>query len=116
MTMRRTFLFVAGGAFLALVALIVVLAINSLMQLNHQRKLNADVQVQNQKLDRVTQIQVAAHKRTDSLLRMALTQDPFDRDDTFLEFRHASRQLHNARMDLQKMLAPSERAGFDSSR
>lgn len=113
MTMRRTFLFVAGGAFLALVALIVVLAINSLMQLNHQRKLNADVQVQNQKLDRVTQIQVAAHKRTDSLLRMALTQDSFDRDDTFLEFRHASRQLHNARMDLQKMLAPSERAGFD---
>lgn len=113
MTMRRTFLFVAGGAFLALVALIVVLAINSLMQLNHQRKLNADVQVQNQKLDRVTQIQVAAHKRTDSLLRMALTQDPFDRDHTFLEFRHASRHLHNARMDLQKMLAPPERAGFD---
>lgn len=114
LTMRRTFLYVVGGAFIALVALIVVLAVSSLMQLNHQRKLNADVQIQNRKLDRVTQIQVAAHMRTDSLLRMALTQDPFDRDEIFLEFNRAALLLGNARMDLQKMLAPPERAAFDN--
>lgn len=113
LTMRRTFLFVVGGAFLALVALIVVLAVSNLMQLNHQRKLNADVLVQNRKLDRITQIQVAAHRRTDSLLRMALTQDPFDRDEIFVEFNRAAFLLGNARMDLQKMLAPHERAAFD---
>ena len=114
LTMRRTFLFVVGGAFVALVALIAVLAVSSLMQLNHQRKLNADVLVQNRKLDKVTQIQVAAHMRTDSLLRMALTQDPFDRDAIFLEFNRTALVLGNARMDLQKMLAPRERAAFDS--
>lgn len=114
MTMRRTFLLVVGGAFLALVALIAVLAINNLMQLNHQRKLNADVLVQNHKLESVTQIQVAAHQRTDSLLRMALTQDPFDRDHIFQEFSQASLKLRSARTDLQNMLAPHERAAFNN--
>lgn len=114
LTTRRTFLFVVGGAFLALVSLIALLAVSSLIQLNHQRKLNADVLVQNQKLERMTQIQVAAHKRTDSLLRMALTQDTFDRDEIFREFSHAAILLGNARRDLQKMLAPSERAAYDN--
>lgn len=113
LTTRRTFLFVVGGAFLALVSLIALLAVSSLIQLNHQRKLNADALVQNQKLERMTQIQVAAHRRTDSLLRMALTQDPFDRDEIFREFNHASLLLGNARRDLQKMLAPPERATYD---
>lgn len=113
LTTRRTFLFVVGGAFLALVSLIALLAVSSLIQLNHQRKLNADVLVQNQKLERMTQIQVAAHKRTDSLLRMALTQDTFDRDEIFREFNHAAILLGNARRDLEKMLAPSERAAYD---
>jgi len=114
LTTRRTFLFVVGGAFLALVSLIALLAVSSLIQLNHQRKFNADVLVQNQKLERMTQIQVAAHKRTDSLLRMALTQDTFDRDEIFREFNHAAILLGNARRDLQKMLAPSERAAYDN--
>lgn len=114
LTTRRTFLFVVGGAFLALVSLIALLAVSSLIQLNHQRKLNADVLVQNQKLERMTQIQVAAHKRTDSLLRMALTQDTFDRDEIFREFNHAAILLGNALRDLQKMLAPSERAAYDN--
>lgn len=113
LTMRRTFLFVVGGALLALVALIVVLAVSSLMQLNHQRKLNAEVLLQNRKLEKVTQIQVAAHRRTDSLLRMALTQDSFDRDEIFTEFNRSAHTLGNAQMDLQKMIAPPERAAFN---
>lgn len=114
LTMRRNFLLVVGGAFVALVVLIALLAVNSVMQLNHQRKLNADVLVQNRKLDRVTQIQVASQMRTDSLLRMALTQDPFDRDHIYQEFNRAAHLLSTAQKDLQTMLAPSERAAFDS--
>lgn len=111
--MRRTFLIVAGGAFLALVILIVVLALSSIIQLNHHRKLNNDVLIQNRKVGIVTQIQVASHMRTDSLLRMALTQDPFDRDDIYLEFNRAAFLVGSARNDLQKMLAPSEQNAFD---
>ena len=104
--MRRTFLIVAGGAFLALVILIVVLAVSSIIQLNHHRKLNNDVLIQNRKVGIVTQIQVASNMRTDSLLRMALTNDPFDRDDIFLEFNRGGFMVGSARNDLQKMLTP----------
>lgn len=113
LTMRRTFLIVAGGAFLALVILIAVLAVTSIIQLNHHRKLNNDVLIQNRKVGLVTQIQVASHMRTDSLLRMALTQDPFDRDDIFLEFNRGAFMVGSARNDLQKMLTPTERPAFD---
>ena len=111
--MRRSFLVVAGGAFLALVILIVVLAVNSIIQLNNHRKLNADVLIQNRKVGIVTQIQVASHLRTDSLLRMALTNDPFDRDEIFLEFNRAAFQVGSARSQLQQMLTPRERPAFD---
>ena len=113
LTMRRTFLIVAGGAFLALVILIVVLAVSSIIQLNHHRKLNNDVLIQNRKVGIVTQIQVASNMRTDSLLRMALTNDPFDRDDIFLEFNRGGFMVGSARNDLQKMLTPIERPEFD---
>lgn len=111
--MRRTFLIVTGGAFLALVILIAVLAVNSIIQLNHHRKLNADVLIQNRKVGIVTQIQVASHMRTDSLLRMALTQDPFDRDQIFLEFNRAAFLVGSARNELQQMLTSRERPEFD---
>ena len=112
-TMRRNFLFVTGAAFLALVILIVVLAINSMVQLNHHRKLNTNVLIQNRKVGLVTQIQVGSHMRTDSLLRMALTQDPFDRDETYLEFNRAAFLVGSARNELKKILTPAEQITFD---
>lgn len=111
--MRRTFLIVTGGAFLALVILIVVLAVNSIVQLNQHHKLNTDVLIQNRKVSLVTQIQIASNIRTDNLLRMALTQDSFDRDDIFMEFNRAGFLVGSARNDLKKMLSPSERVAFD---
>jgi diguanylate cyclase (GGDEF)-like protein len=112
-TMRRTFLIVTGAAFLALVILIVVLAINSIVQLNHHRELNKNVLMQNRKVGIVTQIQVASHMRTDSLMRMALTQDPFERDAIYLEFNRAAFLVGSARNNLQKMLTPGEQIAFD---
>ena len=111
--MRRTFLIVTGAAFLALVILIVVLAINSIVQLNHHRELNNNVLMQNRKVGIVTKIQVASHMRTDSLLRMALTQDPFERDKIYIEFNRAAFLLGSARNDLQKMLTSPEKIAFN---
>ena len=88
--MQRNFMIVAGGAFLALISLIAVLAISSIIQLNDYRQLNDDVLIQNRKVGFVTQVQVASHMRTDSLLRMSVTQDPFDRDEIYLEFHRAA--------------------------
>ena len=111
--MRRNFLFVTGAAFLALVILIVVLTINSMVQLNHHRQLNSNVLIQNRKVGLVTQIQVASHMRTDSLLRMALTQDPFERDETYLEFNRAAFLVGSTRNELKKILTPAEKIAFD---
>jgi len=111
--MRRTFLIVTGAAFLALVILIVVLAINSIVQLNQHRELNNNVLMQNRKVGIVTQIQVASHMRTDSLMRMALAPDPFERDAIYLEFNRAAFLVGSARNNLQKMLTPGEQIAFD---
>ena len=111
--MPRTFLVLTGAAFMALVTLIVVLAINSMVQLNNNRQLNANVLEQNRKVDLVTQIQVASHLRTDSLLRMALAQDVFQRDEIYLEFHRATYLVGNARSELQQMLSPAEQISFD---
>jgi diguanylate cyclase (GGDEF)-like protein len=112
--MRRTSLMVVGAAFFALVILIVVLAVNSIIQLNHNRQLNADVQAQNRKVDLIIQIQVAAHQRTESLLRMALTRDPFERDAIYLEFNHAGFLVGNGRNEFRQLgLTGEERAEFD---
>lgn len=112
-TMQRNFLIVAGGAFITLLILIIVLAVSSILQLNDHRKLNADVLIQNRKVGFVTQIQVASHMRTDSLLRMALTKDPFIRDEIFVEFNRTGVLVGIARKDLQKMLTLEERPAFD---
>ena len=111
--MRRNFLIVASGAFLVLIILIIVLAVSSILQLNDHRKLNAEVLIQNRKVGFVTQIQVATHMRTDSLLRMALTKDPFIRDEVFTEFNRAAYLVGTARTDLLRMLTSEERAAFD---
>lgn len=113
MKMRRSFLFVSGTAFLVLVVLIAVLAINSIVQLNHHHQLNTNVLLQNRKVDLITQIQVASHKRTDSLLRMALTQDPFERDEVYLEFNRGAFLVGSARNELKKILSPADKIDFD---
>ncbi len=112
-SMRRPFLIVTGAAFLALVILIGVLAVNSLVQLDNNRQLNSNVLLQNRKVDLVTQIQVGSHLRTDSLLRMALTQDPFERDATYLEFNRAAYLVGSTRNELRKILSPAEQVAFN---
>ena len=111
--MRRTFLIVTGAAFLVLIFLIGVLAINSIVQLDQHRQLNTNVLLQNRKVDLITQIQVASHTRTDSLLRMALTHDPFDRDESYLEFNRGAFLVGSARNELKKILSPADKIDFD---
>ncbi len=102
-------------AFTALIALICVLLINSLYQL-HELGAQIDVVVEhhNRKIDFITQTQVASHLRTDSLFRMALTEDPFERDAYFMEFNRAGFLVGSGRNALRSLgLTAAEQRQFD---
>ncbi|MHB1100847.1 MAG: hypothetical protein ACYCZR_14985, partial [Burkholderiales bacterium] len=87
---HRGFSPLIGAAFLALIALICGLLFNSVFQLRALgQQLNIVVEHHNRKIDIITRTQVAAHIRTDNLFRMVLADDPFVRDNHFLQFNHA---------------------------
>ena len=67
------------------------------------------VEHHNRKIDLITQTQVASHIRTDSLFRMALADDPFERDAHFLEFNRAGFLVGSGRNALRQM-------GFSTAR
>src|SRR5512139_197311 len=80
----------AGAAFVALIALICGLAFNGLLQLQTLgEQMHLVVEHHNRKIDIITQTQAASHIRTDSLFRMALADDAFERDAHFMEFNRA---------------------------
>lgn len=112
----RAFPLSTGAAFVALIALIFGLALNSLWQLHTLgAQIRTVVEHHNRKIDVITQTQVAAHTRTDSLLRMALATDPFERDTHFLAFNRAGFLVGSGRNSLRQLgFSPDERAGFDA--
>lgn len=102
-------------AFTTLIALICGLLFNSLYQL-HELGTQIDVVVErhNRKIDFITQTQVAAHLRTDSLFRMALTEDPFERDAYFMEFNRAGFLVGSGRNALRSLgFTAVEKREFD---
>ena len=81
---QRALLLTTGTAFVVLIALICGLTLNGLLQLQTLgTQIRTVVEHHNRKIDLITQTQVAAHLRTDSLFRMALADDPFERDAHF---------------------------------
>lgn len=113
---RRGFSFLIGAAFLALIMLICGLLLNSLFQLKALgQQLNIVVELHNHKIDLITQTQVAAHIRTDSLFRMVLASDPFERDEHFLRFNHAGFLVGQGREALSQLgFTPMEQRNFDA--
>jgi diguanylate cyclase (GGDEF)-like protein len=113
--MQRGFPLSTGAAFIALIILICGLALNSLLQLQMQgEQMRTVVENHNRKIDLITQTQVASHIRTDSLFRMALTDDPFERDAHFMEFNHAGFLVGSGRNALRLMgFSAAERHSFD---
>lgn len=105
-----------GAAFVALIALICGLAINGLLQLQTLgAQINTVVEKHNRKIDLITQIQVAAHIRTDSLFRMALVDDPFERDALFMEYNRAGFLVGSGRNAILQMgLTAEEKHRFDA--
>src|SRR5512135_2743540 len=103
-------------AFVALIALICGLVLNSLLQLEALgSQLDIVVEHHNRKIDIITQTQVAAHIRTDSLFRMVLADDPFERDVLFLNFNHAGFLVMQGRNALRELgLTPVEQRNFDA--
>jgi len=113
--MLRGFSLITGTAFVVLIALIAGLAANAILQL---QKLDDQMQViveqHNRRIDLVTQTQLAAHLRTDSLFRMALADDPFERDHFFMEFNRAGFLVGSGRSALRNLgLNPQEQQHFD---
>lgn len=103
-------------AFVALIALICGLVLNSLLQLESLgQQLHIVLEHHNRKIDLITQTQVAAHIRTDSLFRMVLTDDPFERDAHYLQFNHAGFLVMQGRNALRELgLTPGEQRDFDA--
>lgn len=103
-------------AFVALIALICGLVLNSLLQLQAlNTQMSTVVETHNRKIDLITQTQVASHLRTDSLFRMVLASDPFERDAYFQEFNHAGFLVGSGRNALRQMgFTADEQRSFDA--
>ncbi len=116
MPMQRGFSLTTGTAFVTLIALICGLALNGLLQLQTLgEQMRTVVENHNRKIDLITQTQVAAHIRTDSLFRMALADDPFERDAHFLEFNRAGFLVGSGRNALRQLgFSSSEQRSFDT--
>lgn len=116
MVLPRGISLITGAAFVALIALICGLAINGLLQLQTLgTQIRTVVEYHNRKIDLITQTQVAAHLRTNSLLRMALADDPFERDAFFMEFNRAGFLVGSGRNALRQMgFTPEEARVFDA--
>lgn len=109
MPRQRRYPLTTGAAFLALIALICGLAMNGLLQLQLLgEQLHTVVEHHNRKIELITQTERAAHLRTDSLYRMALAEDPFERDAHFMEFNRAGFLVGSGRTALRQR-------GFTSS-
>lgn len=113
---QRAVLLTTGTAFLVLIALICGLTLNGLLQLQTLgSQFHTVVERHNRKIDLITQTQVAAHLRTDSLFRMALANDPFERDAYFQEFNRAGFLVGSGRNALRQMgLSAAEQRNFDT--
>lgn len=114
--MQRGFSLITGIAFVALIALICGLTVNGLLQLQALgTQLHTVIAHHNRKIDLITQTQVAAHVRTDSLYHMALSDDPFERDVHFMRFNRAGFEVGSGRTALRQLgLGPQERQAFDA--
>lgn len=116
MPKNRAFALSTGTAFVALIVLIFAQALNSLWQLHTLgEQIRTVVELHNRKIDIITQTQVAAHIRTDSLFRMTLADEPFERDMHFMQFNRAGFLVGSGRKALRDMgLTPAEQQAFDA--
>jgi diguanylate cyclase (GGDEF)-like protein len=116
MFLPRGISLITGTAFVALIALICGLAGNGLLQLQTLgSQIRTVVEQHNRKIDLITQTEEAAHIRTDSLFRMALADDPFERDEFFMKFNRAGFLVGSGRHALRMMgFTPAEQRSFDA--
>jgi diguanylate cyclase (GGDEF)-like protein len=116
MPLQRGFSLTTSTAFAVLITLICGLTLNGLLQLQTLgSQIRTVVEFHNRKINLITQTQVAAHLRTDSLFRMALANDPFERDAYFQEFNRAGFLVGSGRNALRQMgLSAAEQRSFDA--
>lgn len=113
--MKRVSLKLIIGAFATLTVLIAAQTVSSIYQLSQtQARINTIVELHNHKIDTITSTQVAAHMRTDRLLRMAVEKDPFNRDALFMAFNRAGFLVGSGRVKLREIgLTPAEQDNYN---
>ncbi|HUX30421.1 MAG TPA: diguanylate cyclase [Thiobacillus sp.] len=116
MPLQRALPLTTGTAFVVLIALICGLTLNGLLQLQTLgSQIHTVVEHHNRKINIIAQTQAAAHLRTDSLYRMALASDPFERDAYFQEFIRAGFLVGSGRNALRQMgFTTDEQRSFDA--
>jgi diguanylate cyclase (GGDEF)-like protein len=113
--MRRVFILLTSGAFLALILLIAALSANGIYQLERfQKRMDTVVELHNRKIETVTAIQIDALMRADRLLRMAMEHDALLRNQLHEEFNRAGSLVGSDRQRLRDLgLTPEEKALFE---
>lgn len=106
---------IIGVSFIFLIALICGLSVNGVLQLRAiDRQFGAVIDDHNKKINLITETQIAAHRRTDSLFRMALADDPFERDEFFMDYNRAGFLVGSGRNALRQLgFSPEEQLVFD---
>lgn len=99
---------------LSLLAAVAVIGLTRMAAI--KSRMDNIVNQQNVKTELVATMHNAARERSISLHRMALMQDPFERDEEYLYFRQMAWDFIKARNALLKMnLSPNEREALDNS-
>ena len=96
-------------AMLAFMAFLVLIALMGMEDTQQQLETIVNNQIA-RKIELSTRMQFAARERTLALQQMMLTEDPFERDDLYMEFSGYAGEFIKARQQLLAMnLSPDER-------
>ena len=95
------FITLSFSAIFILVFIALAVAIQQISSTNAE--INEIVSINNTKTRLLVSMQIAARERTLTLYRMVNQRDPFDRDDTFMEFRNYARVFIEARHNFMAM-------------
>jgi diguanylate cyclase (GGDEF)-like protein/PAS domain S-box-containing protein len=105
---------VALGFALVVVLMIALLFIGVRMVENSQARLDHLVHVNNLKIELVSEMRYAARERTINLYRMLLLDDPFARDEEWMQFNDHGSHFVSARQGILELpLSPVERRLLD---
>ena len=89
--------YILSAGFLLVIGLLISLIQLSLSYTNKTIQHNHQFAQDDERIELITSMLIATHKRTNLVYKMSFIEDPFERDELFMKFRHAGSEF------LQKM-------------